>query len=265
MNFRLNQSRFLPFPETPYLVLRCRLAKFLNFKIVAMMMIGLLAATGRLWASGSQPADAGATTSSPNVPTNIIESSISNIDIPDDVPTNSMDSLDDKYKLAIGDRINFQVLEDGDDPKTLAIMDSGDIEVPYIGRYPAAGKTCKELAQQLKVELEKKYYYRATVIISVDSMVTKGVIYLVGAVRSPGPLEIPRDEVLTVGKAILRVGGFTDFADEKHVRVTRKGENGTNDVFTLDVSEILDKGKTGQDQPVEPGDLIYVPDKVFRF
>lgn len=184
--------------------------------------------------------------------------------------TNPMDVLDNEYKLAPGDTIDFQVLEDKVDPngdndaQPIMVTDSGDVEIPYIGRYPAAGKTCLELARQLKGELEKKYYYQATVIVSVKSMTSKGVIYVMGGVRSPGPLELPRDEMLTVSKAILRAGGFDDFADQKHVQVTRK-EGGTNSVFTVNVSAVLDRSKVGEDRDAQPGDFIYVPERIFRY
>jgi polysaccharide export outer membrane protein len=184
--------------------------------------------------------------------------------------TNPMDVLDTEYKLKPGDSIDFQVLEDKVDPdnsgeaQAIVVTDSGDVEIPYIGRYPASGKTCMELARQLKGELEKRYYYQATVIISVKSMTSKGVIYVTGGVRSPGPLEQPRDEVLTVSKAVLRAGGFDDFADQKHVQVTRR-ENGTNTVFTVNVSAVLDRSKTDQDRDTQPGDFIYVPEKTFRY
>lgn len=186
-------------------------------------------------------------------------------DIEDDISTNAMEDLDDRYKLAIGDTINYQVLEDRDDPKTIPVTDSGDIEVPYMGRFPATGKTCKQLAEQLKVELQKKYYFRATVVVSVNSMASQGVIYLVGGVKAPGPMEIPRDDLLTISKAILRAGGFDDFADEKHVRITRKGDSGSDKIITVNVSAILDQGKIDQDVQIQPGDLIYVPEKTFRF
>ena len=190
-------------------------------------------------------------TNTPNVPLN--------------TPINGMDGLDDSYRLASGDTINYQVVEDEDDVKTLPVTDSGDIEVPYLGRFPARGKTCKELAEQLKVELQKKYYYQATVIISVNSKASQGVVYLVGGVRSPGPLEMPRDDVLTVSKAILRAGGIDDFGDGAHIRITRQTESGTNIVFTVNYSAIVNKGKTKDDLQVEPGDLIFVPEKTFRF
>src|SRR5206468_5568681 len=79
-------------------------------------------------------------------------------------------ALDEKHKLAIGDRLSFRIEEDQEDPKPLTVTDSGDLELPYLGRFPAENKTCKELAREIKAELEKEYYYQATVIIAVDSM-----------------------------------------------------------------------------------------------
>jgi protein involved in polysaccharide export with SLBB domain len=182
--------------------------------------------------------------------------------------TNSMDALDDKYRLAIGDRLSFRIVEDEDEPKPLFVTDSGELEVPYIGRFPALGKSCKELARALKVELEKEYYYEATVIIAVDVMTkSRGKVYLVGAVRTPGPQEIPSDEVFTVSKAILRAGGFTDFADKHNDKVTRKGTGpgGSDKSFTVNVAEILEKGRTEKDMVLEPGDLVYIPERTIRF
>jgi protein involved in polysaccharide export with SLBB domain len=181
---------------------------------------------------------------------------------------NRMDILDDKYRLAIGDRLSFRIEEDEEDTRPLIVKDSGDVEIPYIGHYPAVGKTCKELAQGVKVELEKSYYNRATVIISVDLMTkSRGKVYLVGPVRMPGPQDIPSDEILTLSKAILRAGGFTDYADKRHVKITRQGAAGGTDKETLvvDVGAIFDKGKTENDVVLRPGDLIYIPERLIRF
>src|SRR5213080_4011987 len=76
---------------------------------------------------------------------------------------------DDKYKRRAGDKISLQILEDRDQPKSLLIADSGELDAPYIGRVAAAEKTCKQLAAELKALLEKEYYYHATVIISLDA------------------------------------------------------------------------------------------------
>jgi protein involved in polysaccharide export with SLBB domain len=177
-------------------------------------------------------------------------------------------AMDDKYKLSVGDQLSFQVIEDEEDPKPLIVTDSGDLQVPYIGRFPAAGKTCKQLAADLKVELEKTYYYHATVIVSVDAKPrSSGKIYIVGAVHGPGSQDIGGDETLTVSRAVLRAGGFTEFADEKNVRVTRAPSAGgdAKKVFTVNVAQVFEKGKTENDLELLPGDLIFVPERMIRF
>jgi polysaccharide export outer membrane protein len=180
--------------------------------------------------------------------------------------TNSMNTLDDRHLLALGDRLSFRIEEDQEDPKQLDVTDSGDLEVPYIGRFPADGKSCKQLAWELKTALEKEYYYQATVIIAVNSMArSRGKVYLVGAVHAPGPQEIPSDEVLTVGKAIMRAGGLSDFADKHNAKVTRQRPGGEQQTFLVDVAQVLDKGKTENDLALAPGDLILIPERVIRF
>ena len=175
---------------------------------------------------------------------------------------------DDKYKLRIGDRISLQILEDRDIPKSLVVADSGELDVPYIGRVTATDKTCKQLADELKGQLEKEYYYRATVILALD-VVNKvlGRIYIWGQVRNQGPLEIAINENLTAGKAILRAGGFGDFANKKKVQVIRgTGMEGfEKKTFTLNMVEILEDGKTEKDLVLLPDDSIIVPSRTFNF
>jgi polysaccharide export outer membrane protein len=179
----------------------------------------------------------------------------------------------DKQQLAVGDRISFRIQEDLDDPKeplepkALVVADSGEIEVPYIGRVRAEHKTCQQLAAEIKTALEREYYYQATVVIALDLRArTRGRVYLVGPVRTPGEQDIPSDEPLTLSKAIMRAGGFNDFADKKSVKVTRKGGSGESDkTFVVDVTQVLEKGKTERDLTLEPGDLILVSERTIRF
>jgi polysaccharide export outer membrane protein len=188
--------------------------------------------------------------------------------------TNSAATLDDKHRLTLGDKISFQILEDLDDPKetlepkALVVADDGELEVPYIGRVRAESKTCKQLAAEIKAALEKDYYYQATVRIAIDLKAkSRGRVYLVGPVRTPGAQEIPSDEVLTLSKAIMRAGSFNDFADKKNVKVTRKVGPGERDTktFVVDVAQILEKGQTAGDVPLEPGDLVVIPERAIRF
>ena len=177
--------------------------------------------------------------------------------------TNSMGVLDDKKRLGPNDYVSFRVVEDRDnDSQRLRVNDNGELEVPYVGLVPAQGRTCRELAFNIKSLLEKEYYYHATVILAVDriSEKSRGRIYVYGSVRSQGPQEIPPDETYTVSKAVIRAGGFGDFANKRKVKVTRK--NGQD--YTIDLKRVIEEGHTEEDLALQPDDQIYVPQRLIN-
>src|SRR5215471_1614448 len=185
----------------------------------------------------------------------------------------TVDALDDIHKLGIGDKVSFRIIEDKifydkDESKPLFVTDSGELEIPYLGRIPVTGKTCLQLAGEIKAVLEQKYYYHATVLMGVDILnKTRGRVYLAGKVKIPGYLDIPTDEVFTVSKAIMRAGGFSEFADKRRVKVTRKkaGPTSAEDTVSIDVAEVLEKGLAGKDLPLAPDDRVFVPSKLINF
>jgi polysaccharide export outer membrane protein len=177
--------------------------------------------------------------------------------------TNSMDVLDDKKKLGRNDYVSFRVVEDRDnDSQRLRVNDSGELEVPYVGLVPAEGKTCKELAYRIKSALEREYYYHATVILAVDriSEKSRGRIYIYGSVKAQGPEELPANETFTVSKAVIRAGGFGDFANKRKVKVTRK--DGSD--HTVDLKRVIEEGHTEEDLVLEPDDQVYVPQRLIN-
>jgi protein involved in polysaccharide export with SLBB domain len=181
----------------------------------------------------------------------------------------SMDRLDDRQKLGIGDKLIYRVIEDQDDPQSLTITDSGDVYIPYYGGLVrAVDKTCRQLAEEIKKLLEKDLYKRATVIIGLETLNktnTGRKVYVSGHVRLPGPQEIPGGEPFTVSKAILRAGGFSDFAKGTQVKITRANTEKGSRIITVNVVDILEKGKIENDVLLEPGDLIFVPSRTFNF
>lgn len=184
----------------------------------------------------------------------------------------SMDKIDDKRPLVPGDVINYRVVEDRDAPRSLPVLDTGEMEVPLLGRVTASGKTLKKLAEEIKGLLEKDYYYQATVLLSMDSMVKPargrlGKIYVLGQVRSAGVQDIPDDEVYTVSKAILRAGGFADFADKRKIKLVRKkaSDSKETDTTIVDCTEVFEKGDTSHDPLVKADDIIIVPQRLINF
>ena len=180
--------------------------------------------------------------------------------------TTSMDVLDDKRLLQIGDRLSMRVVEDRKPPVSLIVTDSGEVEVPLIGRVEAKGRSCKQLAYAIKAPLEREYYYRATVIVGLDFQTLKspGRVYVTGQVRNQGPLAIPPDETFTVSRAIIRAGGFADFANKRRVKLVRKNGDKTETII-VDLELVIKKGQTDKDPVVEPDDTIIVPERLINF
>lgn len=179
---------------------------------------------------------------------------------------NYIELINDKIKLEKGDRLSYRIIEERTPPLLLTINDSGDIDIPLIGHLRASGKTCKELSMEIRPLLEKEFYYKATVIVGLETHSERsiGKVYVMGQVRVPGGLEIPAGETLTVSKSVARSQGFTDFADKEKVRLIRKNQQGKNEMFIVDVGEIIDKGLIDKDPEILPNDTVIVPE-VKRF
>jgi protein involved in polysaccharide export with SLBB domain len=177
--------------------------------------------------------------------------------------TNSMSVLDDKKRLGPNDYVSFRVVEDRDnESQHMRVNDNGELEIPYAGLIPAAGRTCKEVAYAVKNALEREYYYHATVIIAVDhvSEKSRGKIYVYGSVKGQGPQEIPADETYTVSKAIIRAGGFGDFANKRKVKLTRKDGKS----YIIDLKRVIEEGRTDEDLVLQPDDQINVPQRLIN-
>ena len=80
-------------------------------------------------------------------------------------------------------------------------------------------------------------------------------------------IDVAVNETLTAGKAILRAGGFADFANKKRVKVVRSGaaDRTVKETFELNMVDILERGKTEKDLVLQPDDFIIVPSRLINF
>jgi len=94
-----------------------------------------------------------------------------------------------------------------------------------------------------------------------------GRIYVWGQVKNQGPIDIAVNENLTAGKAILRAGGFADFANKKKIKLVRGGgfDAAGKQNFELNMVEILEAGKAEKDIVLLPDDFIIVPSRLINF
>ena len=167
-----------------------------------------------------------------------------------DVPltVNSTDSLEPGNQITI----TFSGLSTVPIPYSCRIREDGTISPPYL-KEPiiAAGKTIGELER----ELEKEYVPAIYKTINVTIRPTARIFYVGGEVRQPSrQIFIGR---ITVTQAIQSAGDFTDFADQREVRVIRA----TGKVDIIDCKAALDDPT--RDLPVYPGDNIVVGRRLF--
>ncbi len=190
-----------------------------------------------------------------------------------------MEALDDSIPLRVGYRVSLRIVEDKDKTLSLLVQDSGDIVAPHLGLVRAAGRTCKNVAFYMKRELEKQYFQQATVIVSIELIPRpingtgiigpngpEDIFTVFGQVARQGKYEMLPDEELTISQAILRAGGFAQFAKTKDVRIIRKVKNQEKPVVIhVNVNDIMTKGRLHLDIPVRPNDVIIINEKTVNW
>ncbi len=131
------------------------------------------------------------------------------------------------------------------------IDEQGLIRLPYIGAVQAAGQTTAELSQRIRDTYIGKKYYTA---IDVSVNVTERYVYIGGEVQRPGRIIWSPD--LTLAKAVQSAGGFTLYAKETRITLTRDRK-----AYDFDVK--LAQRQPDEDPRLFPGDSIQVPRSAF--
>ena len=124
-------------------------------------------------------------------------------------------------------------------------------------------------ATRMAVDLDR-LVYRAEAALNVALVpgdivyvptIEKVRIFVSGAVRNPNLYEVPRDEPVTVLKAVTLAGGTTDRAAEKKVQVIRTRPDGSRMIIPVDLRRVK-QGKS-EDPVLERDDLVLVPEAFF--
>lgn len=134
---------------------------------------------------------------------------------------------------------------------SVQIDEQGFIRLQYIGAVTAAGLTTAELSQSIRdTYIAKKYYTTLEVAVNV----TERYVYIGGEVQRPG--RIPWSPDLTLSKAVQSAGGFSLYAKETKVTLTRDRK-----AYDFDVK--LAQRRPEEDPLLFPGDSIQVPRSAF--
>ena len=164
------------------------------------------------------------------------------------------------YVLQPGDLVDIQVYMEDNMNRILRLSGNGTITFPLVGTIKLSGLTLEQAEQRLAIRL-RSYIKNPQVSMLVKEYGNK-TVYVLGQVSKPSAIQIPPERPLTVLEAITSVGGFTDIANTSKVRVLRV-ENGKQKTIDVDVSQITKQGNKSMDIPLQPGDVVFVPQSMF--
>lgn len=155
------------------------------------------------------------------------------------------------YKVGPQDVLEISVFKVPELSRSVQVADAGSINLPLVGEVDAAGKTARDLEQELTRKLGDKYLQSPQVTVFVKEYNSRRVT-IEGAVKKPGVYPI-RDRTSLL-QFISIAEGLTELADTEIV-VFRQG-GGQKSVARFDLDDIRG-GKTA-DPDIRDGDLIVV-------
>jgi protein involved in polysaccharide export with SLBB domain len=158
------------------------------------------------------------------------------------------------YRIGPGDLIEIQLFGQRNESYSLGISREGMIRFPGIGPINAFEKGTSFIA--LKNHLREKI--REQLGEGVQSSITLGAfrsirIFLLGEVRKQGAYTV--SALSTTINALLSCGGIKESGSLRNIQLKRAGKV----IATLDLYDLLMRGDTSADQPLQPGDVIFVP------
>lgn len=171
--------------------------------------------------------------------------------IPPTAPVSAAQAVSSDYVLGPEDVVEVDVLGRSDFKTRAKLGGDGTIQLPLIGRVPAADRTARTLGDQVRKSLQDGGYFSNPIVnVDVVSYASRYVTVL-GAVGTPGL--IPVDRVYRLSEIIARVGGVRETGADY---VILRPQNGPEQRLSV---KALATGDPAQDPVVSAGDKIFSP------
>ena len=155
------------------------------------------------------------------------------------------------YKIGPRDVLEVTVFKAPELSKTIQVSELGTINFPLLGELDAAGKTARDVEQELTKKLGAKYLENPQISVFVKDYFSQRVT-VEGAIKKPGVYPIAGG--LSLLQLIAQAQGFEDIAS--HEVVLFRQANGRRLAAKYDVSSIRDGSEA--DPQLEAGDVVIV-------
>lgn len=167
------------------------------------------------------------------------------------------------YLIGVDDQLQVTVWHNPDLSVSVPVRPDGKVTVPLVGDIPAGGRTTDQVATEIQQKLGQ--YIRdpqvAVILTALRSHEYLSRVRVTGAVRSP--ISSPYRQGMTVLDAVLAAGGTTEFAAADRTELYRRNEGGSTQSYAVRLEKILQRGDLANNYPVQPGDVITVPQRAF--
>ena len=167
----------------------------------------------------------------------------------------------DSYVISPPDylRISLFVADEVQFSTELRVSQSGSITVPHLGTVNVAGKSIDEAREALYTPYDRDYYVNPHIDIIVLQYSERSVT-VIGKVNRQGQVPFPSEKGLSLLEAIAFAGGWSNdrLSDKGNVTITRTTASGEKTVIEVDARKL-----TTQDYPLQEGDLINVPERIW--
>ncbi len=170
------------------------------------------------------------------------------------------DASAERYILGPGDVIQVFVWQSPELSTTVPVLPDGRVSTPLVDGIVASGKTPVQLARDIEAALDEYVRSpRVSVLVSTPKS-TMSQVRLVGQVGQPQAIAF--QDGLTVLDAVLAAGGLTQFAAGNRAKILRKVD-GKDKEIRVRISDLMQKGDLKQNLPLQPGDILVVPETFF--
>ena len=157
------------------------------------------------------------------------------------------------YRLGPGDVLDIKVIGHDEWSMQVEVRPDGRITYPATGEINVAGMTIGELTEKLRLALGPVGHHLKNPQVVINVIKKRPLmVYVLGAVNSPGALELPLG-FETAKKVLSMAGGPTEDADLKHVTIYDQQQKGRQ----IDLEAEL-KGER-PDTVVKAGEVMVVP------
>ena len=166
------------------------------------------------------------------------------------------------YVLQPQDILKVQVFQEDEINRLgeqIRISKEFTISLPLIGTLDIKGKTAMQVREIVRERYDRDYLVDPQVQVLVVEY-SKRFVTVVGQVVTPGQVQFPQEQGLTLVDAIGKAGGGTRLANLKKVVLKRTNTDGEPEALTINVEELM-KTDSKDTYPLQPGDVITVPER----